>query len=133
MSRTARSASAATSDAGAGAPGSSLQLDETLSLSAAERQAALDLKVARYMFYGGFAALPWLWFVVWVHFRKVAREPHASPMLAVYARRSLIGSVLGGTLLLSWAITASLSWRSWGEAGRAIMLVAPDGGEGLEL
>ena len=54
--------------------------------------AALDLKVARRLFYGGFAGLPWLWFIAWLHFRHAARLPSADPRLATYARRSGVGA-----------------------------------------
>ena len=80
--------------------------------------AALDLRVARRMFYGGFALLPWLWFVAWFHFRKVAKEPHADPRLATYVHRSLVGAISGGVVFVAWIVTVNLSWQSWGEFGR---------------
>ena len=89
------------------------------------KAAANDLRVAQLMFYGGFALLPWLWFVSWLHFRKAAKLPNAHPTLASYVRRSLVGSIIGGVLFGAWVITFSFSWRSWGEAGRALLLVTP--------
>ena len=78
------------------------------------------------MFYGGFAALPWLWFVSWWHFRKVASQPDAHPSLAVYVNRSLIGAICGAVALLSWIIYVQLNWQEWGEFGRSLMLVTPE-------
>ncbi|KAL1510769.1 hypothetical protein AB1Y20_007055 [Prymnesium parvum] len=88
-------------------------------------QAALDLKVARAMFFGGFAGLPLLWLVSWLHFRKAARAPHADPRLGMYVRRSLAGAAAGGALVLAWALLVAFSWRSWGAFGRGLMLVLP--------
>ena len=94
--------------------------------TAAEVQAKLDLRVARAMFWGGFAALPFLWFVAYVHFRKAAVLPQAEPRLAVYVRRCRAGAVVGGLAFVAWLTTVSLSWRSWGQFGRDLMLVMPD-------
>ena len=103
-------------------PSTSLQLDAP---TEAEKQAAVDVKVARAMFFGGFAALPFLWLVAWVHFRKAAKLSHADPRLAVYVQRCLVGAVLGGLLLATWFVTVMVSWRSWGQFGRDLMLVLP--------
>jgi presenilin enhancer 2 len=101
----------------------------TIGGSSVSEQAALDLRVARRMFYGGFAALPWLWFVAWVHFRKPARQPGADPQLKKYADRSLVGAICGGVALVAWIVAVQLSWHSWGDFGVSIMLVVPDDGD----
>lgn len=101
----------------------------TIGGSSVSEQAALDLRVARRMFYGGFAALPWLWFVAWVHFRKPARQPGADPQLKKYADRSLVGAICGGVALVAWIVAVQLSWHSWGDFGISIMLVVPDDGD----
>ena len=93
---------------------------------AAQEAAALDLKVARRMFYGGFAGLPFLWFVAWVHFRSIAKLPTADPQLQTYVNRSLIGAIVGGLGFVAWVITVQTSWRSWGAFGQSIMLVIPE-------
>jgi presenilin enhancer 2 len=100
-----------------------LELEHSSADSAA---AALDLKVARRMFYGGFAGLPWLWFIAWLHFRHAAQLPSADPQLAAYARRSGIGALVGGLLFVSWVVYVQLTWRSWGEFGRSMMLYMPE-------
>jgi len=89
--------------------------------------AARDLRVARRMFYGGFALLPWLWFVVWIHFRKVARHPQSDPRLAAYAQRSLVGAVCGAVLFIAWVVYVQLSWQSWSLAlQNSLMLIIPE-------
>lgn len=88
-------------------------------------ESQLDLKVVRAMFFGGFAALPFLWLVAFLHFRKAAKRPHADPRLALYVRRCLVGAVLGGLLFVTWVVVVSTSWRSWGQFGRDLMLVLP--------
>ena len=93
--------------------------------------AALDLKVARRMFYGGFAGLPWLWFIAWLHFRRAANLPSADPQLAKYARRSGVGALVGAALFACWIVYVQLSWRSWGDFGRSLMLVVPEDPEEL--
>lgn len=97
-----------------------------LDASAEAQQAALDLKVARRMYYGGFAGLPWLWFIAWLHFRRPSQLPSADPQLAKYARRSGIGALVGALLFVAWIVTVQLSWQSWGAFGRSIMLFIPE-------
>ena len=109
---------------------STLELDGHQS-QAREAAAALDLKVARRMFYGGFAGLPFLWFVAWVHFRPIAKLPSADPQLQTYVNRSLIGAIVGGLGFLAWVIAVQTSWRSWGAFGQSIMLVIPEGADDL--
>ena len=79
------------------------------------------------MFYGGFAGLPWLWFVAWFHFRNVAIQPHADPRLATYATRSLVGAICGGAAFVAWVVAVQLGWQSWGDFGTSIMLIIPEG------
>lgn len=94
-----------------------------------QAQAANDLRVARLLFRCGFLGLPWLWFVVWFHYRRIAKLPHASPDLAGYVRYSAIGAAVGGTLFVAWFTTVQLNWRDWGAWGRSIMMVFPEGDE----
>ena len=107
--------------AGPSSSAAALELD-----APAAAAAALDLKVARRMFYGGFAGLPWLWFIAWLHFRHAAKLPSADPQLAVYARRSGVGALIGGLAFVAWIVTVQLYWRTWGEFGRSIMLIVPE-------
>ena len=100
--------------------------------SSSTAAAELDLKVARRLFYGGFAGLPWLWFVSWVHFRKTARLPQADPQLQTYVQRSLVGTISGAVLLVAWILYVQLSWRTWSPSVQAAwMLVLPEDAEDL--
>lgn len=99
---------------------------EDRGLSKAEAAAVLDLKVARYMYYAGFALLPWVWFIAWAHFRKVAKLPHSDPQLATYVRRCGVGAAIGGLAIATWYTYMSLTWRTWGPFGRSLMIVAPE-------
>ena len=103
-----------------------LEIDRGTStyMSHAQATAALDLKVARRMFYGGFAGLPWLWFVAWAHFRHVAKSPTADPQLQNYVNRMLYGAICGGVLFIAWVVMVQLNWRAWG--WQSIMLVVPE-------
>lgn len=94
-----------------------------------QAQVANDVRVARLLFMGGFLALPWLWFVVWFHYRRIAKQPHASPALSRYVRYSGIGASVGCVLFLAWFTVVQLNWRSWGEWGRSIMMVFPEDDE----
>ena len=98
--------------------------------SAAAAAAALDVKVARRLWYGGFAGLPWLWLVNYLHFRHTARLPSADPDLEKYVYRSLCGAILGAVLFVGWVVYVQLSWRtsSWLQS---IMLVVPELSEEL--
>lgn len=91
--------------------------------------AQLDLKVARRMFYGGFAGLPWLWFVVWVHYRGVAKMPHSDPALQTYVNRSLVGAIIGGVVFAAWVIAVQSSWQQW--LPESWMLVIPEAADDL--
>jgi len=90
------------------------------------RDSELDLRVCQRMFYGGFAGLPWIWFIAWVHFRHAAKLPSADPQLATYARRCGIGALVGAILFVSWVVTVQTQWRNWGAFGRSLMLFVPE-------
>jgi presenilin enhancer 2 len=92
----------------------------------AELEAERELMTCRRMYYGGFALLPWLWFVNWYHFRHYAKLPGTDPRVAVYAHRSLVGSIVGLACFVAWVVFVQLNWQSWGEFGRSIMIVVPE-------
>ena len=81
--------------------------------------AADDLRVVRRLFYGGFALLPWLWFVGWVQFRASARKPDADPRLASLVRSCLVGAVASAVAFASWVALV----RSWPGLSAALSLL----------
>mmetsp|Transcript_2278 Transcript_2278/g.5756 ORF Transcript_2278/g.5756 Transcript_2278/m.5756 type:complete len:136 (+) Transcript_2278:28-435(+) len=71
-----------------------------------------ELRDCRMIFIAGFFGLPWLWFVNWYQYRA-SSPPQSDPMVQVYARRSLAGSMVGLVSFLSYFVMAQLTWRSW--------------------
>ena len=113
-------------------PSSTTRRDAAASLSPEQQQAqqraaasALEVKVARRMFWWGFAALPGLWLLVWVHFRAAAKQPHSDPRLRVYVHRSLVGAACSGALLACWVALVQTYWREWERRWMWLMAVAP--------
>tara|TARA_B110001452_G_C15005536_1_gene351543 strand:- start:1 stop:459 length:459 start_codon:yes stop_codon:yes gene_type:complete len=117
---------AASSSTRDGAGPSSEVLDHSVEADAEEdAEAALDLKVARRMFWSGFALLPGIWLMVWLHYRGVAKQPRADPRLRLYVHRSMVGAACSGVLVACWVVVVQTQWRRWGESGRWLMAVAP--------
>ena len=120
---------AACSSSHAGAGRSSL--DHPVEADAeADAEAALDLKVARRMFWSGFALLPGMWLMVWLHYRGVAKRPRSDPRLRVYVRRSMVGAACSGVVVACWVAVVQTSWRQWGASGRWLMAGAPPAAHG---
>ena len=76
-------------------------------------------RVVRRLFYGGFALLPWLWFVGWVQFRASARKPDADPRLASLVRSCFVGAVASAVAFAAWVALV----RSWPGLGAALALL----------
>lgn len=74
------------------------------------------------LFFAGFLGLPWLWFVNWMHYRRSA-PPASDPLVQVYARRSLVGSLFGLVAFLAYFTTVQATWRQW---ATGIMVNAPE-------
>ena len=90
-----------------------------------QRVRKLDLKVARRMFWWGFALLPGLWLLVWVHFRQAVKQPGSDPLLRLYVHRSLVGATCSGVLLACWVALVQSHWREWEDRWQWLMAVAP--------
>jgi|TARA_B110001469_G_scaffold106686_1_gene106582 hypothetical protein len=90
-----------------------------------QRVRELDLKVARRMFWWGFALLPGLWLLVWVHFRQAAKQPGSDPLLRLYVHRSIAGAACSGVLLACWVALVQSHWREWEDRWQWLMVVAP--------
>eukprot|EP00897_Mesotaenium_endlicherianum_P001300 jgi/Mesen1/1198/ME000128S00173 len=76
-----------------------LTIDGDIGLSDEEAR-----KLARNFFYGGFLALPWLWFVNCYFFWPVLRH-NGDSVIRSYVVRSGIGFLLFTVVLLPWALT----------------------------
>ena len=98
---------------------------ETSRPSATDKAASDDLRAARLMYYVGFFFLPGVWFICWWHFRNVVRSPNTDSRLLRYVMRSRTGALLGALIFCTWVVTVQLTWRTWGEFGRSLMLVVP--------
>eukprot|EP00239_Pterosperma_sp_CCMP1384_P002676 CAMPEP_0197858070 /NCGR_PEP_ID=MMETSP1438-20131217/31607_1 /TAXON_ID=1461541 /ORGANISM="Pterosperma sp., Strain CCMP1384" /LENGTH=119 /DNA_ID=CAMNT_0043474117 /DNA_START=376 /DNA_END=735 /DNA_ORIENTATION=+ len=60
--------------------------------------------LAKKMFFIGFAALPWLWFVnAWYFWPQLKLQQ--DPVVTLYVKRSAAGFVLFTLLLLPWTLT----------------------------
>ena len=77
--------------------------------------------VARKMFYGGCALLPWLWLVNIIYFRKLYFSPECPPGVKKWVGRSSIGFLVVTTLWIIWCIIFQTTYKSWGTA----LLVVP--------
>lgn len=63
------------------------------------------LKYAKGFYYGGFAMLPWLWFVSCFYFWPILVHRQSDTEIRQYVVKSGIGFVICTIVLLSWAIT----------------------------
>lgn len=66
------------------------------------------LKLARNFFYGGFCALPWLWFANCFYFWPVLRHRQLDPPTRFYIVWSAICCLAVSTLLLGWCLTFAI-------------------------
>eukprot|EP00270_Netrium_digitus_P008176 TRINITY_DN2423_c1_g1_i1.p2 TRINITY_DN2423_c1_g1~~TRINITY_DN2423_c1_g1_i1.p2 ORF type:complete len:122 (+),score=31.22 TRINITY_DN2423_c1_g1_i1:20-385(+) len=67
-------------------------------------------RLARKFFFGGFAALPFLWFVNCYFFWPVLRH-NGDPVIKTYVERSLVLCLISFALLLSWSLSFSIGGR----------------------
>lgn len=81
--------------------------------------------VARKMFYGGCALLPWLWLVNIIYFRKLYFSAECPPGVKHYVQKSTIGFVTVTTLWIVWCVVFQTTYQSW---GRALLVVPVDDG-----
>lgn len=79
-------------------------------------------RVSGIMLIGGIFALPWLWLVNALYFRKHLRANGDSQV-----RRNVLISLIGGVIefvaLFIWYIVFHFEWSRWGEFGESIAVV----------
>ncbi|GLE01863.1 hypothetical protein PINS_up010701 [Pythium insidiosum] len=84
-----------------------------------------DEAVARKMFFGGLALLPWLHLVNVIFFRKQFMDGSIDPQVTLWVRRSFMGFLFTTTLFLTWAIMFQLKWKDFGWA-KLVMVLPPE-------
>ena len=113
-----------------------------------DRRLAEKVNVARKMFYGGLALLPFLWLVNLIYFRRELWSKHTPPALKACTHadvsvlvqgtradhtccrctdlhKSLVGFVVVTVLFMVWVVIFQESWQSWGDTGRDMLVVPP--------
>ncbi|OQR92413.1 hypothetical protein THRCLA_08716 [Thraustotheca clavata] len=82
-----------------------------------------DSSIARKMFFGGLALLPWLWAVNIFFYRRQLLDSSIDPSTTLWVRRSLAGFVFVTLIFVAWMITFQLTWKqnNW----QSLLLVVP--------
>lgn len=88
------------------------------------------LNLCRKYYIGGFAFLPFLWFVnaVWF-FNEAFRKPpyEQQKMVKTYVIRSMIGTVLWVGVVVAWVTVFQLNRASWGATADYLSFIIPAG------
>jgi len=88
------------------------------------------LNLAKKYFYGGFALLPFLWFVnsIWF-FKEAFCKPVFEQQKAIrsYVIKSMIGSAFWFVVLVAWIVIFQTQRTKWGEVGDDLSFVIPKG------
>ena len=82
------------------------------------------VSVARTLFWGGFALLPWLWLANYFLLRPYLTRRTTPPEVRWYATRSLWLSIAAAVLLVAWVV-AFLAMRARSPALDWMTLVVP--------
>ncbi|ETV91697.1 hypothetical protein H310_13766 [Aphanomyces invadans] len=82
-----------------------------------------DSSVAKKMFFGGLALLPWLWAVNVFHYRAQFVDGTIDPKTTIWVRRSFVGFVIVTLIFTAWVVTFQLSWKTNG--WQKLLLVVP--------
>ena len=88
------------------------------------------LNLCRKYFYGGFAFLPFLWFIncVWFFRDAFIREQfEEQKTLQKFVIRSAVGAVVWTAGLAAWITIYQINRASWGEIGDKISFIIPLG------
>ncbi|OQR82758.1 hypothetical protein ACHHYP_15588 [Achlya hypogyna] len=82
-----------------------------------------DSSIARKMFFGGLALLPWLWAVNVFFYRRQLLDPALDPQTTLWVRRSCVSFVIVTLVFVAWMITFQLTWKENG--WQNLLLVVP--------
>lgn len=99
-----------------------------MDLTRTQDQDKLDL--CRKYYYGGFALLPFLWFInaVWF-FNEAFRQPSypQQKQIRSYVIRSGIGAVVWTIAIIAWIVTFQLNRADWGATADYMSFIMPKG------
>ncbi|KAL3885266.1 hypothetical protein ACJMK2_025353 [Sinanodonta woodiana] len=88
------------------------------------------LDLCRKYYLGGFALLPFLWFVnsIWF-FMEAFRKPHFEQQAQIrsYVIRSMIGSLIWIAVIVTWVTIFQLNRASWGATADYLSFIIPRG------
>lgn len=88
------------------------------------------LDLCRKYYLGGFALLPFLWFVnsVWFFREAFLKEPYdQQKQIRTYVIRSMIGTVIWIAIITTWVTIFQLYRADWGETADRISFIIPKG------
>ncbi|XP_045209962.1 gamma-secretase subunit PEN-2-like [Mercenaria mercenaria] len=88
------------------------------------------LELCRKYYLGGFAMLPFLWFVNSVWFFKEAffkAQYEQQKQIRTYVIRSIIGSVIWIAIIVTWVTIFQLKRAEWGAAADYMSFIIPRG------
>jgi len=88
------------------------------------------LDLCRKYFFGGFAVLPFLWFVnaVWFFREAFLAEPYEQQkQLRTYVVRSMLGAFVWTVAIVTWITVFQLNRASWGETADYMSFIIPKG------
>uniref|UniRef100_A0AAV1TME9 Gamma-secretase subunit PEN-2 n=1 Tax=Peronospora matthiolae TaxID=2874970 RepID=A0AAV1TME9_9STRA len=85
-----------------------------------------DHIVAKKMFLGGLAFLPWLHFVNVIFYRKQFLDPSIDASITLWVRRSFMGFCFWTVLFVSWVLLFQLNWKDFGWQNLVMVVPAED-------
>ncbi|XP_066281617.1 gamma-secretase subunit PEN-2-like [Branchiostoma lanceolatum] len=88
------------------------------------------LELCRKYYYGGFFALPFLWFVnVFWFFKQAFIRPafEQQQQIKSYIIKSLVGCILWTAVLVTWMTIFQLYRAEWGEVADNMSFIIPKG------
>ncbi|KAL4228669.1 hypothetical protein ACF0H5_011714 [Mactra antiquata] len=88
------------------------------------------LELCRKYYLGGFALLPFLWFVnsVWFFREAFLKPPYAEQkQIKTYVLRSILGSILWICAIVTWVTIFQLKRADWGATADYISFIIPTG------
>mmetsp|Transcript_425 Transcript_425/g.562 ORF Transcript_425/g.562 Transcript_425/m.562 type:complete len:108 (+) Transcript_425:80-403(+) len=86
------------------------------------RNARDDVILARRMFFGGCALLPWLWIVNILYFLPGIRAGKVNAEVKAWVNRSMAGSAIVVSVLVAWIVIFQLNWIRWGWTDMMVVL-----------